>query len=39
MTTESLLKVPSGYKRAIRFGATWTMAISPYMILYFIMVI
>jgi hypothetical protein len=39
MTTESLLKVPSGYERAIRFGATWTMAISPYMILYFIMVI
>ena len=27
------------FKGSIRFGATWTMAISPYMILYFIMVI
>jgi len=39
MTNESLLKVLPGYQRAIRFGAAWTMAISPYLIVYFIIVI
>jgi len=34
----SRLRIPAGYERWIRFGATWTMIISPYMILYFIMV-
>ena len=32
-------RIPSGYERWIRFGANWTMIISPYLILYFIMVI
>src|SRR6266487_27815 len=32
-------RIPSGYERWVRFGANWTMIISPYMILYFIMVI
>ena len=31
-------QIPAGYERWIRLGATWTMIISPYMILYFIMV-
>jgi hypothetical protein len=33
------LRVPTGYERAIRFGAYWTMIISPYMIFYFVFVI
>ncbi len=32
-------RVPPGYERAVRFGAYWTMIISPYMILYLILVI
>jgi hypothetical protein len=32
-------RIPAGYERGIRFGANWTMAISPYLILYFILVI
>ena len=32
-------QIPSGYERWVRFGANWTMIISPYMILYFILVI
>src|SRR5215216_2398734 len=32
-------RIPSGYERWVRFGAKWTMIISPYLILYFIMVI
>ena len=39
MQSESRFRFPSGYERAIRFGANWTMLISPYMILYFILVI
>src|ERR1041385_7277283 len=36
---DSFFRIPSGYERWIRFGANWTMIISPYMILYFILVI
>jgi len=32
-------QIPLGYERWVRLGATWTMIISPYLILYFIMVI
>lgn len=34
----SPFRIPAGYERWIRFGATWTMIISPYIILYFILV-
>jgi len=37
MSTESTFQIPSGYERAIRFGANWTMAISPYLIFNFIL--
>jgi hypothetical protein len=36
---DSHFRVPSGYERWVRFGANWTMIISPYLILYFIFVI
>jgi hypothetical protein len=36
---DSHFQVPFGYERWVRFGANWTMIISQYMILYFIMVI
>ena len=36
---DSRFRIPSGYERWIRFGANWTMIISPYLILYFIFVI
>jgi hypothetical protein len=39
MTTQSNFQIPSGYERGIRFGANWTMIMSPYMILYFIFII
>jgi len=39
MSTPSSLAIPPGYERGIRFGGNWTMAISPYMILYFILII
>ena len=39
MQSESLIEIPPGYQRGIRFGANWTLFISPYLILYFIMVI
>jgi hypothetical protein len=39
MQTASGFRSPSGYERGIRFGAQWTMLISPYMILYFISII
>jgi len=39
MSSESTFQIPSGYERAIRFGAKWTMVLSPYMILYFILII
>jgi len=39
MLNNSKFRIPSGYERGIRFGANWTMAISPYLILYIIMVI
>lgn len=39
MSTGSNFRVPSGYERFVRFGANWTMIISPYLVLYFIMVI
>jgi hypothetical protein len=39
MAIESAFRVPSGYERGVRFGANWTMIISPYMILYFILII
>ena len=35
---DSAFRIPSGYERWVRLGANWTMIISPYMILYFIMV-
>ena len=35
----SYFEIPSGYKRWVRFGANWTMIISPYLIFYFILVI
>lgn len=38
MTTESNFRIPSGYEGGIRFGANWTMIISPYMILYFLFI-
>lgn len=38
MSTASTFQIPSGYERGIRFGANWTMAISPYLILYIILV-
>jgi hypothetical protein len=38
-TTASSLDIPSGYHRAIRFGANWTLITSPYMILYLIVVL
>lgn len=39
MTIEANFQIPSGYERGIRFGANWTMIISPYMILYFLLII
>ena len=36
---DSHFRIPSGYERWVRPGANWTMIISPYMILYFILVI
>ena len=39
MSTEIKFQIPAGYERAIRFGANWTMVISPYLILYFTLVI
>lgn len=39
MSTESTFQIPSGYERGIRFGANWTMFISPYLLLYFILFI
>jgi hypothetical protein len=38
-SNDSRFRIPSGYERWVRFGANWTMIISPYLILYFIMVI
>ena len=35
----SALQVPAGYQRGVRFGAIWTMVCSPYLILYFILII
>lgn len=35
---DSHFQIPSGYRRWIRFGANWTMIISPYLILYLILV-
>jgi len=37
MSSESTFQIPSGYERAMRFGANWTMAISPYLIFYIIL--
>lgn len=39
MSTDSPIMIPSGYERGIRFGANWTMIISTYMILYFVLII
>ena len=39
ISDHSHFQIPSGYERWIRFGANWTMIISPYLILYFIMVL
>jgi hypothetical protein len=35
---DSRFRIPSGYERWVRFGANWTIVISPYLILYTIMV-
>ena len=37
MSPEPLLEIPPGYERWIRYGANWTMLISPYLILYFVL--
>ncbi len=37
MSSTPTFQIPFGYARAIRFGANWTMAISPYLILYIIL--
>ena len=37
MTAESIIEIPPGYHRWIRFGANWTMITSPYLLLYFIL--
>lgn len=39
MSNESNFRIPSGYERWVRFGANWTMIISPYLILYLILTI
>jgi hypothetical protein len=39
VTTRSHFAVPPGYHRAIRFGANWTMIISPYRILFLIVIL
>jgi len=36
---DARFRVPPGYERALRFGAYWTMIISPYMVLYLALVI
>jgi hypothetical protein len=38
-SNDSRFRIPSGYERWVRFGANWTMIISPYLILYFIIVV
>ena len=37
MTSDTSFQIPSGYERGIRFGANFTMIISPYLILYLIL--
>jgi len=39
MTTTASLPIPPGYQRAIQFGANWTLITSPYLILYFVIVL
>jgi hypothetical protein len=39
MAAELALAVPPGYRRSVRFGAFWTLITSPYMYLYFIVVL
>jgi hypothetical protein len=39
VSATTTFQTPPEYRRAIRVGANWTMAISPYLILYFILVI
>lgn len=39
VNTTSAFEIPGGYRRALRFGALWTMIISPYLIFYFIVII
>ncbi len=36
MTTEPVIEIPPGYQRAIRFGANWTMATSPFLPLFIV---
>ena len=38
MPQDPLLEVPPGYERWIRHGAEWTMLLSPYLMLYFVLV-
>jgi hypothetical protein len=35
---EPILEIPPGYERWIRYGANWTQLISPYMILYVVLI-
>jgi len=39
MSQEPTLQIPPGYERWIRYGANWTLLISPYLILYFVLII
>src|SRR4051794_27278180 len=34
--TEDALEIPRGYERAIRFGATWTLVTSPFLLLFIV---
>jgi hypothetical protein len=38
MSQEPTLQIPPGYERWIRYGANWTLLISPYLILYFVLI-
>jgi hypothetical protein len=36
MSSQPFIEIPAGYQRAIRFGANWTLATSPYLPLSFV---
>jgi hypothetical protein len=39
MSTSPTFAIPPDYQRGIRFGAIWTLVISPYLILYFLAIV